>query len=57
MQQNTNNNQGVNQTITNHITVHATDGKIDEDDLYEKFTRVQKRVAHDEQDLQFADVS
>ncbi len=59
MQNNTNtsNSTGVNQTITNHITVHATDGKIDEEDLYEKFARVQKRVAQDEQDLQLQDIA
>jgi len=59
MQNNTNTSSstGVNQTITNHITVHAVDGKIDEDDLYEKLARVNKRIAEDEQDLQLQDVS
>jgi len=53
----TNNTQGVTQTVTNHVTIHAHDGKIDEDDLYEKLGRVNRRMAHDEQDLQYKDVS
>jgi aspartyl-tRNA synthetase len=53
----TNNTQGVTQTVTNHVTIHAHDGKIDEDDLYEKLGRVNRRMAHDEQDLQHKDVS
>jgi len=55
--QNNNNQKQVTQTITNQITVHASDGKIDYEDLKHKFKKVQKEVANDEQNLQFRDVS
>src|SRR3989339_710546 len=55
LQNNTNQKQ-IAQTITNQITVYASDGKVDYEDLKEKLRRANKELAHDEQDLQFADV-
>lgn len=57
LQNNNTNQKQVTQTITNQITVHASDGKIDYEDLKEKLMRAQKEIARNEQDLQFADVS
>ena len=54
---NSNSNKAVTQNINNNITVQANDGKIDEDDLYEKLARVNKRIADDEQDRDMQDVS
>jgi len=56
--QNNSNTGGVNQNITNQITVHAgAGGQIDYEDLKEKLAKAQKELAHDEQDLQMQDVS
>ncbi len=56
--QNNSNTQGVNQNITNQITVHTgAGGQIDYEDLKEKLAKAQKELAHDEQDLQMQDVS
>jgi TP901 family phage tail tape measure protein len=50
--------QGVQQTITNHITVHAAEnGQVDYEDLKEKISRAQRELAEEEQHLQMQDVS
>ena len=57
LQNNSNSNKSVNQNITNHIAVTTTDGILDKEDFIRQVAEAQKEIAHDEQDLQFADVS
>jgi len=57
MQNNSNSNKVVTQTITNQITIHSPDGSVDEDELYEKMVRINRRIADDENDMQMQDVS
>ena len=58
MQNNTNNTQGVNQTVTNHITVHApAGGQVDYEDLKMKLARAHKEMAHEDMEIQMQDVS
>ncbi|HIP21191.1 MAG TPA: phage tail tape measure protein, partial [Sulfurimonas sp.] len=58
MQNNTNNTQGVNQNIINHITVHApAGGQVDYEDLKMKLAKAQKELAKEEQEMQMQDVS
>ena len=58
MQNNTNNTQGVNQNIINHITVHApAGGQVDYEDLKMKLAKAQKELAQEEQEMQMQDVS
>jgi len=55
--QNNNTNRPVTQQINQTIHVNATDGKVDYEDLKEKFIRVQKELKHDEIDTTFEDAS
>ncbi len=57
MQLKNDNKKEIMQNITNHITVNSVDGKIDEDDLYEKLARVQRKIADDDKDIDLRDVS
>jgi len=58
MQNNTNTTQGVNQNITNHITVHANSGgQVDYEDLKQKISRANKELAMEDQEMQLQDVS
>jgi TP901 family phage tail tape measure protein len=58
MQNNTNNTQGVNQNITNHITVHApAGGQVDYEDLKIKLAMAQKELSQEDTDLQMQDAS
>jgi hypothetical protein len=58
MQNNTNTTQGVNQNITNHITVHANNnGQVDYEDLKQKISRANKELAMEDQEMQLQDVS
>jgi len=56
-QNNANNAKNIIQNINNHITVKSENGIIDEEDLYEKLKRVNKRIADEEQDLQMQDIA
>ncbi len=55
--QNNNNNKTASQVINNKIIVNAVDGEIDEEDLYIKMARVQKRIDADNEDINIADAS
>jgi len=58
MQNNTNNTQGVNQNITNHITVNApAGGQVDYEDLKIKLVQAQKELSQEDTDLQMQDAS
>jgi len=53
----TNNNKPVTQNITQTINVQAKDGKVDYEDLKEKFIRVQKEIKYEEMDTSLEDAS
>jgi len=57
MQMQNNNKSESVQQINNNIKVIATDGKIDEEDLYQKLVRVQKRIKDENKDIEFLDAS
>lgn len=57
IQNNSSNNQQTVQNITQNIQVTAVDGKVDYEDLKEKFIRVQKELASEQIDTTFEDAS
>ncbi len=55
--QNNSNSKNVTQNINQNINVTATDGKVDYEDLKEKMMRLNREMAHDDNDIAMRDVS